>query len=132
METQANKLIMFKDDFNLLNNYIASDESLLSGVQRGSLLEYIEEAELIDGDDFPWEVIRLNTKVVIRDKVARYNLTYTIVRPEDADHRKCKVSVFSPIGAALFGRRRGDDTYWVTPKGKRYFTIMAVSQPLKH
>ncbi len=132
MDTQASKLIMLKEDFNALTKYINTNQTLLSTVQRDSLLEYIEDAELIDGEEFPWEVIRLGTKVVIRDKVARYNFTYTVVRPEDADHRKCKVSVFSPIGSALFGRRRGEDTYWLTPKGKRYFTIMAVSQPLKH
>ena len=131
MDTQTSKLIMLKEDFNTLTGYINSNQTLLSGVQEDSLLEYINEAELI-GEDFPWDIIRLNTKVVIRDKVARYNFTYTVVLPEEADHRKCKVSVFSPIGSALFGRRRGDDTYWATPRGKRYFTIMAVSQSLTH
>ena len=131
METQTSKLIMHKDDFNALTGYINKNQSLLTNLQKDSLLENIEDAELMDGEDFPWEIIRLNTRVVIRDKVARYNFTYTLVLPEFADHRKCKVSVFSPIGSALFGRRRGDDTYWATPKGKRYFTIMAVSQSLK-
>lgn len=127
METQASKLIMLKEDHDKLTSYTRKDKSLLSKLQDDSFLEILEKAELTDPDEFPWEVIRLNTRAVIRDKIARYNFTYTVVLPEDADHRKCKVSVFSPIGSALFGRRRGEDTYWNTPKGKRYFTIMAVS-----
>jgi transcription elongation GreA/GreB family factor len=83
---------------------------------------------LIEDADFPWEVIRLNSEVIIRDKIVRLNYAYTVVMPELADHKQCKVSVFSAIGSALFGNSRGNDIYWKVPNGKRYFTIMAVSQ----
>lgn len=128
MDTQVTKLIMVKEDFQKITSYFNHNGAIISNVQNDSLLVKLHEAELVDLEDFPWEVIRLNTKVVIRDKDARYNFAYTVVLPEDADHRKCKVSVFSPIGSALFGYRRGDDTYWQTAKGRRYFTIMAVAQ----
>ncbi len=128
MHIQTNKLIVVKDDFTRLKDYINRNAAMLSNLPGSSMLDQINEAEILDEHEFPWDVVRLNTRVVIRDKDARYNFTYTVVLPEDADHRKCKVSVFSPIGSALFGYRRGDDTYWVTPNGKRYFSIMAVDQ----
>src|SRR5687768_3342093 len=127
MYMQTNKLIMVKEDFNALSNYIGKIRNSASFMEGASLLGNVEQAEIIEEEEFPWEVIRLNTRVVIRDKEARYNFTYTVVLPEEADHRKCKVSVLSPIGSALFGYRRGDDTFWLTPTGKRYFTIMAVA-----
>ena len=125
---QASKLIMAKDDFEKLIPYFSNHGAIISNLRNDSLLEKIHEAELVEAEDFPWEIVRLNTKVVIRDKEARYNFAYTVVLPEDADHRKCMVSVFSPIGSALFGYKRGDDTYWQTSNGRRYFTIMAISQ----
>lgn len=88
----------------------------------------MENVQMIEDADFPWEIVRLNSKVIIRDKIARPNYTYIVAMPELADHKQCKVSLFSTIGSALFGNSRGTDIYWETPKGKRYFTIMAVSQ----
>ena len=126
--TQPAKLKMVKEDYDVILNHLNKNKNLLKQQKTSSLLGNIEEAELLDEEEFPWEVIRLNSKVIIRDKVARLNYTYTIVLPEHSDHRKGKVSVFSPIGSALFGYRRGDDTFWETVKGKRYFTIMAVTQ----
>jgi transcription elongation GreA/GreB family factor len=127
MYVQTNKLTVVKEDFNALISYIEKNKNSASFMDGASLLGNIEHAEVLEEEDFPWEVVRLNTRVVIRDKEARYNFTYTVVLPEEADHRKCKVSVLSPIGSALFGYRRGDDTFWLTPTGKRYFTIMAVA-----
>jgi transcription elongation GreA/GreB family factor len=125
---QTNKLMMVKDDHDLIIDYLKKNKAVLKGADNAFLLSKMEQAELLAEPDFPWEVIRLNSKVIIRDKVARLNYTYTVVMPEHADHRKCKVSLFSPIGSALFGFRRGEDTYWQTANGRRYFTIMAVSQ----
>jgi hypothetical protein len=33
--------------------------------------------------------------------------TYTVVLPEEADHRTGKVSVLAPVGSSMFGFRRG-------------------------
>lgn len=126
--TPVKKLIVAKSDYDLIVGYLNKNKSLLQDEKNAGLLSKIEESEVFDDEQFPWEGIRLNTKVIIRDKVARLNYTYTVVLPEEADHRKCKVSVFSPIGSALFGYRRGDDVFWQTANGKRLFTIMAVSQ----
>ena len=126
MIAQTSQLIVAREDHRALVQQIEKNKFSYDGT--ASKLLQLEDAEVLDEAAFPWEVVRLNTKVIIRDKLARLNYTYIVVLPEFADHRKCKVSVFSPIGSALFGYRRGDDTYWLTPKGKRYFTIMAVSQ----
>ena len=126
MIAQTSQLIVAREDHRALVQQIEKNKFSYDG--NASKLLQLEDAEVLDEAAFPWEVVRLNTKVIIRDKLARLNYTYIVVLPEFADHRKCKVSVFSPIGSALFGYRRGEDTYWLTPKGKRYFTIMAVSQ----
>ena len=128
MTTDTNKLIMAKQDYHFLCNYMRTNKTPGHVHNSASLLSNIQNAEVLEDEAFPWEIVRLHSKVIIRDKIARLNYTYTIVLPDEADHQKCKVSIFSPIGSALFGYKRGDDIYWQTQKGKRYFTIMAISQ----
>jgi transcription elongation GreA/GreB family factor len=126
--TETKKLTIASADYELITGFLKNNSGVLKDDHNAKIFSRIEGAEVIDDEDFPWEFIRLNTKVIIRDTIARLNYTYIVVMPEDADHRKCKVSLFSPIGSALFGQKQGSDIYWQTTKGKRFFTIMAISQ----
>jgi regulator of nucleoside diphosphate kinase len=128
LNIHTDKLILAKTDYQVLSDNLKKNKSTLNEKEFHWFSDKIKQAELRDDNDFPWEVIRLNSKVVIRDTIARLNYSYTIVLPEFADHRKCKVSVLSPIGSSLFGCRRGDNISWQTAGGKRFFTIMAVAQ----
>ena len=122
---------MVKEDYNHLTEYLRKNRAAMNDENIASLVSRIEEAKVLDEDNLPWDIVCLKTRVTIRDKVARLDYTYTVVLPGQADHRKCKVSVFSPIGSALFGYKRGDEIYWQTTNGKRYFTIVSVSQNAK-
>lgn len=128
MFTENKKRILAKEDFGLLTNYLKNNRTAAIDEKNSAVIRLIETAQLVDDADFPWEVVRLNSKVIIRDKIARLNYTYIVVMPELADHKQCKVSAFSTIGSALLGHSRGHDIFWSTPKGRRHFTIMAVSQ----
>jgi len=52
--------------------------------------------------------------------------TYTVVGPVEADPLEGKISNESPIGAALMGKKQGDDVTIATPKGKTTYTIKEV------
>jgi regulator of nucleoside diphosphate kinase len=128
MFIENKKLVLAKEDFDLLSNYLKNNKAIATDEKNSRMIRLIETAQLVEDADFPWEVVRLNSKVIIRDKIARLNYTYIVVMPDQADHKQCKVSAFSIIGSALLGNSRGNDIFWNTPKGKRHFTIMAVSQ----
>lgn len=51
----------------------------------------------------------------------------SIVPPGDADAAVGYVSLDSPLGGALIGRREGDEVQVRTPGGLRVVTIVAVS-----
>lgn len=121
-----NRLIVLKEDYDLLMNYAGKGNNSVQKVYASELLENLEKAEVLSMDEFPGDMVRLNSRVTLRDKIARYNYVYTVVLPEQADHRKGKVSVLAPIGAALLGYRTGEDVSWQMHSGKRYFTIMEV------
>lgn len=52
--------------------------------------------------------------------------TYTIVGAEEADMLAGKVSYHSPLGAALMGKKKGDEFSFHTPKGTAKYKILKV------
>jgi transcription elongation factor GreA len=53
--------------------------------------------------------------------------TYTIVGPAEVNARQRKISNESPIGAALMGKRVGEQVRVQTPAGVMEFTVRAIA-----
>lgn len=53
--------------------------------------------------------------------------TYVIVGSEEADMAKGKISNRSPVGVALFGKKKGDSVSFKTPSGMVNYKIISVS-----
>ena len=53
--------------------------------------------------------------------------TFTMVGSEETDMLAGKISYKSPIGAALFGKKKGDTVTVTTPKGDMEYEIVSVS-----
>jgi regulator of nucleoside diphosphate kinase len=51
----------------------------------------------------------------------------TLTYPDEADNRKMKISVFSPIGVALLGCQEGDIASWRVPSGIGRFKVLRVT-----
>ena len=51
---------------------------------------------------------------------------YTIVGAEEANIIEGKVSYHSPLGAALLGKKKGDEFSFHTPKGTQKYKILKV------
>lgn len=51
---------------------------------------------------------------------------YTIVGAEEADIIEGKVSYHSPLGAALMGKKKGDEFSFSTPRGMQKYKILKV------
>jgi len=51
---------------------------------------------------------------------------YTLVAPAEADPRQGRLSIESPVGRALLGRRAGEVVEVETPAGRRRLEIVAV------
>lgn len=53
---------------------------------------------------------------------------YTIVDPREVDAMKGKISIVSPLGKALLGKRTGDTVEFKAPRGKLRFKIKAIER----
>ncbi len=127
-----NQVILLKNDYELLNEYVKT----LHGMQVNEkenfrkLNEELGKAQLVDFDDFPNDIVRLNSKVVIKDLQTKRDMAITIVIPQQADIKQKKVSVLAPIGTALIGFKKGQKVSWEVPAGKKDFMIMDVDNTL--
>jgi transcription elongation GreA/GreB family factor len=78
------------------------------------------------GDDAP-ETAVLGRRVRLRDaEGAGDTATYALVVPGDGDPSQGWISVDSPRGAAVLGRRTGDRVEVASPAGRWFVTIVAV------
>jgi len=94
----------------------------------GCLLEEVDRAEVVPSDKVPASVVNMGSEVTYRDNSTGGEETVTLVFPKDADISKRRISVLTPIGAALIGLSEGARFDWTTRDGKlRALTIMKVS-----
>lgn len=69
------------------------------------LLDEIDRADIVD--ELPEGVVTLGAFVTYRDESTGSIQTLKLVPPHEADPSKMRVSVVSPVGAALIGLKQG-------------------------
>lgn len=79
----------------------------------------LDRAIIVDDENIPRDVIRMRTRVRIRDSVSQQSHDYTLVYPWEADVHLNLLSVLAPLGTALLGYREGDRINWPLPGGAR-------------
>jgi transcription elongation factor GreA len=72
------------------------------------------------------DIVDVGHKVTIRDIEYGDHATYTIVGSAEVDPANGRISLRSPIGHALMGRRKGDRVEVQTPNGAAKFEILAI------
>jgi len=129
MQKIKEQLVLTKFDYevilsNLKNGLVQATFNRQDAEELGAELK---KARLVDNEDMPPDVVRLNSSVTVKEELENRVLKLTIVVPEKADIKQKKVSIMSPIGTALIGYRKGSKVSWKVPAGRRTFTILEVS-----
>lgn len=130
MKPVKNKLILLKQDYEILEKYIYSRMHPFSGESKNAeqLCKELESAAILEKRaDLPPDVIRINSTVEVEEKKSGRRMKFRLVLPSHADLSKQKLSVFAPLGIALIGYRKGQQVIWEMPAGKKTFTIKEVA-----
>jgi regulator of nucleoside diphosphate kinase len=91
------------------------------------LAREIDRAQLIDDVGIHPGLVRMGSRVTFRDDTSGQERTVTLVYPEDADVSDGKISVLTPVGAALIGLSVSQSISWQTPAGDlRSLTVLGV------
>ncbi|MFA6251523.1 MAG: transcription elongation factor GreA [Candidatus Paceibacterota bacterium] len=70
--------------------------------------------------------VEIGTTVKVKREDSKEPITYSIVGAEEADMANNKISNKSPLGEALFGKRKGDVVSIKTPKGLAKYTLIDI------
>ena len=127
-----NQVILLKKDYEILNDYVKNLHGMRVNEKENfaKLSQELEKAQLVTEENFPEDIVRIDSVVVIRDTDTKRDMTITIVMPQNAEIKQSKVSVLAPIGTALIGFRKGQKVSWEVPAGKKTFKIIEVNNTL--
>jgi regulator of nucleoside diphosphate kinase len=107
-------------DYNRLRHLLAQLARQSRGVQAGvdTLEEILELARIVQPEKVPGNVVTMNSRVLFEDVATQEKGTVTVVYPADADPSSGKISVLSPVGAALLGESEGQEVELPLPHGQ--------------
>lgn len=128
MQKLSNQLVVRLDDYKLLTAYLNNwnGKTMVERRSAQELQEELKKAKLVEKDEFPADIVRLNSKVKIMAEGREDIMELILVMPDKADMKERKISVVAPVGAALIGFRQGQKVSWQVPAGKKTFTILEV------
>ena len=87
------------------------------------LQQRISEIKKIDLIAIPKDRVAIGSTVHLMDEESDEEAVYTLVFPEIMDGKRGWISVASPIGRSLIGKRVGDRVVIRTPGGTRAFEV---------
>ncbi|MCU0390109.1 MAG: transcription elongation factor GreA [Thermoflexibacter sp.] len=106
----------------------AKDAQGLLELEISKLEELIANARILDETNIDTSKVSVLSNVKIRNTVTKMEVTYTLVAEEEADLKQNKISVKSPIGSGLLGKKVGEKAEINTPRGKMTFEVLDISR----
>jgi transcription elongation factor GreA len=109
--------------------YHAAKEAQVHLERRIAELEYMfSRARVIDENNLPTGEARLLSKVRLLELKSKEEEEYFLVNPEEADYDNGKLSIKSPIGAALLGKKEGETIEVKVPSGVLRYKVISVTR----
>jgi len=90
------------------------------------LEETLTRVKIISANDLPDDKIYILHTVKLKDLKTHEEFTYKLVSPEEADLDSDKISVTSPIGKALLGKKVKEEIELNVPAGKIKYKILDI------
>ena len=93
------------------------------------LQKVLEHSRVIDPDNLPKDRVCILSKVEFTNLSTNARMKLEIVSPHEMDLEAGKISLKSPIGAALMGKKVGEIAEARVPSGILRLRIESISQP---
>jgi transcription elongation factor GreA len=94
---------------------------------RVSELSYkLNNADVIDPEKLPKDRAVFASRVLLENSDTGEGVEYQLVGPEESDINQGRISIASPLGKAIVGRRPGDEIILQAPGGKRIYELVEI------
>jgi transcription elongation factor GreA len=86
----------------------------------------LASADIIDTDTLPKDRVVFASTVVIENIDTGENVEYQLVGPDESNVEKGRISITSPLGRAMVGKKPGDEITLEAPGGKRNYELIDI------
>jgi transcription elongation factor GreA len=107
--------------------HAAKEEQVFLEMRIGKLEESLSRARLLDGN-IPNDKIYILSTVKLRDCKTDKKIEYTLTAVEEANFQEKKISITSPIGKGLLGRKVGEVVEIQVPAGTLKYEVLAITR----
>lgn len=104
----------------------AKDAQGLLELKISKLEDLVANSRLIDESKIDTSKVSVLCKVRIRNSSNNAEMSYVLVAESEADLKSGKISVGSPIGKGLLGKKVGDIADITTPNGTLKFEVLEI------
>ena len=104
----------------------AKEEQGLFELRISKLENVLSRARIIDPSEFPENQVHILSEVKIKNLKTSKIFDYMLVSAEEADFQAGKISVTSPVGQGLMGRKVGEKVKVKAPAGLLEFEILSL------
>ena len=117
-----------KGDLSENAEYDAAKEAQgLLELKIAKLETVVGNARVIDESTIDTSKVSILSTVKIKNHKNKMEMTYQIVAEEEADLKVGKISIQSPIGKGLLGKKKGEKAMIKVPAGDMEFEILDIS-----
>jgi len=71
------------------------------------LSDMLDDADIVSPWEIPPDVVTMNSKVQLKNSKTQECMIISLVFPTDADNKNNKLSILTPFGVSLLGRKVG-------------------------
>lgn len=104
----------------------AKEEQGLFELRISKMENVLSRARIINSTHLPDGEVHILSKVQIKNIKTAKMFDYTLVSPEEADFQQGKISITSPVGKGLMGKKLGDKVVVKAPAGILEFEILKI------
>jgi transcription elongation factor GreA len=106
----------------------AKDAQALNEKRISDLADLLSRARIIEHSNMPADEVRIGVRVKLKDLEFKDEFEYTLVGEAEADFDTGKISISSPVGRALLGRKVGDEVDVKAPARLLRYKILNIGR----
>ncbi len=124
--TRQPRITLTAEDHEALSRMVRSAEHTMPEVAE-FLQREVDRAHVLTKGRRAQGHVAMGSRLTYRDETTGREHKVTLVYPPEADIAQGKISVLTPVGAALIGLKAGDGIDWRTRSGEmRHLTVIEV------
>ena len=105
----------------------AKDAQGLLEMRINELEKMLATARIVDESQLDDSEVHLLSNVTIKNKSTGKQMTYKLVSESEADLKSKKISIDSPMGKGLLGKKVGEVADIQTPRGVLHFEVVNIT-----